>query len=238
MADGLKILAYEDTPLGPLCLRRRLTLSEPQVWVTEVTLNHEFLMSSLHTDSERTLATFPLERLSRGNLRVLVGGLGLGFTAAAALESARVAEVEVVEFLPQVIGWLRQGLGPLAEMLSQDARLRITEGDVYERLLAAPGAGRFDAILIDVDHSPTDTLAGGPSEFYTAAGLRQAATHLAGEGMLAMWSYEADRSLMEAMREVFTDVLVHPVRYHNRHVNESFVDWLYVGRVGELPGSG
>lgn len=229
MADGLKILAYETTPLGPLCLRRRLTLSEPQVWVTEVTLNHEFLMSSLHTDSERALATVPLERLARGNLRVLVGGLGLGYTAAAALECDRVVAVEVVEFLPQVIGWLRDGLVPLADVLTGDTRLRITQGDVYAKLLAAPDHARFDAVLIDVDHSPSDTLAGVRNEFYTEIGLRRASAHIASDGVLAMWSYEADRPLMEAMRRVFTEVVVHPVHYHNQHVNDSFVDWLYLG---------
>jgi len=231
MAAGLQILAYEDTPLGPLCLRRRLTLAEPQIWVTEVTLNHAFLMSSLHTDSERALATFPLQWLARRGLRILVGGLGLGSTAAAALENERVGEVEVVEFLPQVIGWLREGLTPLAATLGCDSRLRLTVGDVYQRLLADPDGERFDAILIDVDHSPTDTLTGVGNEFYTTSGLRRAAVHLVADGVLGLWSYEADCLLLQSMREVFAEVLVHPIRYHNRHVDESFVDWLYVGRL-------
>jgi len=100
MPIHLKILANEETPLGILSLRERLTLSEPHTLVTEVTLNHEFLMSSLHTDSERTLATLALERVDGDNLQVLIGGLGLGYTVAAALESSRVGHVEVIEFLP------------------------------------------------------------------------------------------------------------------------------------------
>ena len=88
--SNLEILAYEESPLGPLCLRRRELLSQPGTIVTEVTLNHEFLMSSLYTDSERALANLALELHVGENLRVLVGGLGLGYTAREALLSDRV----------------------------------------------------------------------------------------------------------------------------------------------------
>jgi len=111
------ILAYESTPLGPLCLRRRKLLSQPGTLVTEVTLNHEFLMSSLYTDSERALARTALEMHSGDELQVLVGGLGLGYTAREAILSGRVARVEVVELLPQVIDWLAGGLVPLSSEL-------------------------------------------------------------------------------------------------------------------------
>ena len=110
MSDSnLEILAYEPSPLGLLCLRRRELLSQPGTIVTEVTLNHEFLMSSLYTDSERALSRTALEMHSGKDLRVLVGGLGLGYTAREALLSDRVASVEVVELLPQVIDWLARG---------------------------------------------------------------------------------------------------------------------------------
>ena len=99
--SNLEILAYEDTPLGPLCLRRRELLSQPGTIVTEVTLNHEFLMSSLYTDSEQALADTALQLHNGKELKVLVGGLGLGYTAHRALQSARVSRVEVVELLPQ-----------------------------------------------------------------------------------------------------------------------------------------
>lgn len=105
----LEILACDMTHLGLLCLRRRTTITEPAESVTEVTLDHEFLMSSLHTDSERALAEIPLSMLTGDAMTVLLGGLGLGYTAQAALASKRVAHVEVVELLPQVIGWLRKG---------------------------------------------------------------------------------------------------------------------------------
>lgn len=109
MPIDFEILAYEESQLGVLCLRRRRTLREPRCWVTEVTQNHEFLMSSLHTDSEEALARLAIQRVSGNELQILVGGLALGYTAAAALDSKRVAKVEVVEFLPQVTDWLFVG---------------------------------------------------------------------------------------------------------------------------------
>ncbi len=115
--SNLEILAYEPSPLGILCLRRRELLGQPGTIVTEVTLNHEFLMSSLYTDSERALARTALRMHSGDDLRVLVGGLGLGYTAREALLSDRVARVEVVELLPQVIDWLARGLVPLSSEL-------------------------------------------------------------------------------------------------------------------------
>ena len=111
---NLEILAYEESPLGTLCLRRRELLSQPGTIVTEVTLNHEFLMSSLYTDSERALSATALEMHAGNDLHVLVGGLGLGYTAREALLSERVTKLEVVELLPQVIDWLARGLVPLS----------------------------------------------------------------------------------------------------------------------------
>ena len=86
--SNLEILACEPSPLGLLCLRRRELLSQPGKMVTEVTLNHEFLMSSLYTDSERALARLGLAMHPGNGLRVLVGGLGLGYTAREVLVSA------------------------------------------------------------------------------------------------------------------------------------------------------
>jgi len=228
----LEILAYEQTALGPLCLRRRLTVSDPPQVVTEITLNHEFLMSSLHTDSERALSEIPLSQLSGDGLKVLIGGLGLGYTAHAALASQRVTRVEVVEFLPQVIRWLEEGLVPLASELNGDTRLVIAEGDIYARLLGPPKELLYDAILIDVDHSPADQLWDCHSNFYTTAGIEHAANHLHPGGILALWSYAEHTPLLDAMQQVqaLTDVQAHSITYYNQHVHEEFTDWLYVAR--------
>lgn len=240
MALNLEILAYEESPLGPLCLRRRELLSQPGVNVTEVTLNHEFLMSSLYTDSEETLARVALERVAGDGqtdgdgLRVLVGGLGLGYTAHAALRSERVAHVEVIDLLPQVIAWTRSGLVPLSEELAKATaagRLTLTEGDAYARLAEPDPAEKFDAILIDIDHSPDERLDEANSlPFYTAAGLKVAAKHLAPGGVLAVWSYAESGPFADALREVFVEVTVEPVSYLNEMIDERRTDWLFFAR--------
>ncbi len=237
---SLEILAYEPTPLGLLCLRRRQLLSKPDTMVTEVTLNHEFLMSSYLTESERALSRLGLERLrslersTSRELNILVGGLGLGYTAAEALKDASVAGVEVVEFLPQVIGWLRDGLIPLAEQLNAEPRLQVTQGDIYARLTGPAMVGsvptQFDLIAIDVDHSPEDVLGDQSHGFYTEAGLRKTSQHLNANGVLAVWSYDESTPLLEKMKHVFADVSVEKVTVWNDLINEEQTDWLFFGR--------
>lgn len=226
-----EILGYEPTPLGMLCLRRRELLSRPGTIVTEITLNHEFLMSSYLTRSEQALASCALEMHQGRDLRVLVGGLGLGYTAHEALQvgSERVAQVTVIEYLPQVIGWLEQGLIPLAAALKRDARLSVVEGDVYE-LLSRPGTARYDLILIDVDHSPEENLGESNAAFYTEAGLMQARAHLADDGILAVWSYAEHSPFVTALHNVFGEVRVEPITVTNDLVDEEQTDWLFFAR--------
>ena len=226
----LEILAYEDTPLGPLCLRRRELLSDPGTFVTEVTLNHEFLMSSYNTDSERAISNRAIEIHGGSNLRTLVGGLGLGYTARELLVHKNVASVEVVEFLPPVIDWLRRGLVPLSTELNAAAHLQIAAGDVYQRLLEQ-SQDPFDLIVIDVDHSPNDQLGEADHEFYTAAGLLRAKSHLREGGVLAVWSYAESSCFSDALRSTFDHVHVEPITTFNALVDHEQTDWLFFGVV-------
>lgn len=227
--SNLQILAYEDTPLGPLCLRRRELLSAPGSLVTEVTLDHAFLMSSFNTVSERALSRIGLE-MHRGNdLKILVGGLGLGYTAHEALTSSRVSEVMAVEFLPAVIEWLEQDLVPLSGELKADARFATTTGDVYARL-AEPPSELFDLILIDVDHAPDDRLSGANGFFYTGDGLERARRHLAPDGILGVWSSAENPAFAQALGAVFSEVRVEPVTFRNELVQGDTTDWLFFGR--------
>jgi spermidine synthase len=228
-AINFEILAYDDTPLGPLCLRRRELLAEPGTIVTEVSLNHEFLMSSYNTASERALSSVALEMHPGRDLDVLVGGLGLGYTAREALASSRVARVSVVEFLPQVIGWLEKGLIPLAAELKADPRLQVVRDDVYRRL-SEPPERAYDLILIDVDHSPDDRLTAANGFFYTEEGLERAKAHLKPGGVLGIWSYAESSPFAGALRKIFREVRVEPVEFNNRFVGEVQTDWLFFAR--------
>ena len=224
---NLDVLAYEKSPIGMICLRRRELVSSPGTIITEITVDHELLMSSHHTDSERALSSAALERHDGTELRVLVGGLGLGYTAQEALRSRRVVKVDVVEFLPQVVGWMRDGLVPLSEELNNDARCEVIEADVYA-MLAAPPERQYDMILIDVDHSPDERLGEANGFFYTEAGLRKAKAHLAPGGLLGVWSYAESSPFVDSMRSVFPRVDVVPVGFDNVVAEERETNWLFL----------
>ena len=225
----LEILEYCETKLGVLCLRRRELLSRPGTIVTEVTLDHEFLMSSYNTESENALATASLEWHGGRELDVLVGGLGLGYTAHAALACQDVAAVEVLELLPQVIDWVSRDLVPLARMLRAEPRLRVKEGDVFEHLANPPGK-LHDAILIDVDHSPDQLLDPRNRSFYTAAGLTRAGEHLAEGGVLAIWSSSSSEVFERTLAQVFSEVKLETIHWRNELIDQDQRDDLFLAR--------
>ena len=221
------------TPIGLLELRRRGMPGRPGMVVTEITIDDEMLMSSLNTTSERALSTSGLAMHAGGDgLRVLVGGLGLGYTAHVALQDPRVAHVRVVDRLPTVIGWLRDGLLPLSAELNGDDRLEICEGDVYAELLA-PGNGAYDLVLIDVDHSPTEPLDPASEPFYTWQGQRQVIDHLAPNGVLAVWSSGDDHDFAAVLDEVYPETRRERIRWVNVLIDdEEIEEVLFLARRG------
>ncbi len=123
-------LAWRETSMGAVSLRRR---REPvlDVDVYEVKLGHEFLMSSLFTVAEVELARLGLARVEGDQLDVVVGGLGLGYTARAVLDDPRVRSLVVVEALADVIEWHNRGLLPDAAGLTSDPRVRLVQADFF-----------------------------------------------------------------------------------------------------------
>lgn len=229
--SNLDVLAYEESPIGMICLRRRELLSSPGTIVTEITLDHEMLMSSHHTASERALSSAALKRHPGSELSVLIGGLGLGYTAHEVLRSASVAGVHVVELLPQVVNWMRDGLVPLSEELNADPRFHVIQSDVYA-MLAGPPERRFDLILVDVDHSPDERLGEENAGFYAPAGLEQARLHLRPGGILGVWSYVESSPFVDHMRAVFPRVDVEPVTFYNHFIEEDETNWVFFGLDG------
>ena len=200
--DLYDIVDSEEGPVGMLYLQLR-TLHDTGAVMTEVMLDSALLMSDENTISEEALATSALALHGGSGLRVLVGGLGLGYTAYAALASNRVAELEVVDRLPKVGEWLRAGRLPLSKQLGADERLTLTESDVYADLLGPPPARPWDVLLIDVDHAPRRRLSEASKPFYTVDGQRRVAQHLAPGGVLAVWSAARDDAFAEVLREVY-----------------------------------
>lgn len=211
------------SPLGEISLRRRRITAFGDRDIYEVKLNDEFLMSSAFVEGEIALANLALEAVDGENLRVVVGGLGLGYTANAVLKSNRVQDLIVVEVLDTVIHWHRQELVPLSELLNADPRCRYVLGDFFE-IAANPykdfEPGKFpqpvDAILLDIDHSPKALLNESNSSFYTPPSLLRMTRHLRKGGIFAMWSNEpADQEFMDMLRSVFSAVSSHEVIFDN-----------------------
>lgn len=216
MQYSFEVIDWVDTPIGTISLRRR---EVPTGEVTEVMIDNELLMSSLNTISERALATCALGLHPEGkDLRVLVGGLGLGYTAQQALKDPRVGHVRVVDRLPTVIGWLRDGKVPLSRELTADPRVEIVEGDVYAELLG-PGTEEYDLVLVDVDHAPGSPLDPASEPFYTWQGQRQVIEHLAPGGVLGVWSAEDDRWFADALAEVWPFSAREHIRWNDEHIS-------------------
>ncbi|MFI6761249.1 spermidine synthase [Micromonospora sp. NPDC050417] len=236
MSSRFEELAWRETPMGAISLRRR---RDPglQVDVYEVKLDDEYLMSSLFNVAEIALARLGLAELSGKELDVVVGGLGLGYTAQAALQDPRVRSLTVVEALDDVIGWHRDDLLPYTAGLAADPRCRLRQGDFFA--LAAGGAGfddtapgrRFDAILVDIDHTPRHLLHPSHGAFYQPAGLRRLAHHLQPAGVFALWSDDPpEAEFMDALTQVFPTVRAEVVAFPNPlHGGES-TNTVYVAK--------
>jgi spermidine synthase len=196
----LELLGHAETAIGTIYLGRR-RIDGHDDWVYEIRIRAALLMCSLNSISEQQLSTTALSlHEGAGPLKVLVGGLGLGYTAHAALQDPRVASVCVVEKMDFVVDWMDQGLLPLSAGFASEDRLEIVQGDVYE-LLLGPASERFDLILVDVDHAPGHRLAEGSAPFYTVEGQRLVAQHLATGGVLAVWSACDDQDFAEVLAQ-------------------------------------
>lgn len=183
---------------GELVLRRREDGS------LELRANGVFVMDTVETSTEQALATRALE-LHPLPRRVLVGGLGLGFTLEAVLADARVERCTVVEIESALVGWMRDGTIAYGPALLADARARVQVGDVAVALReSAPAA--YDVVLLDVDNGPSYLVHDANADLYRAPLLWEAARVLAPEGRLVIWSASSEPALVEAMGTVFAEV--------------------------------
>lgn len=166
-----------------------------------IVLDRNELMSSRMSGSEEALANMTIDRLGgRTAPHLLIGGYGMGFTLRAAL--ARLgpdARVTVAELVPEIIEWAR---GPMVELMAgclDDPRVTLTMGDVADAI--ADGAGRYDAILLDVDNGPDGLVRDANDRIYSARGLRVAKAALRPGGVLAVWSAGADAAFTRRLNE-------------------------------------
>jgi spermidine synthase len=243
MSSLFEELDYCPTPIGALSLRRRRNLSDGTD-IFEIKLDDDFLMSSQFTASEVALAELGLGELDRGDLQVVVGGLGLGYTAQAALQSGKLGELLVVEALAPVIGWHEKALLPLGRDLSADRRCRFVHGDFFA-LAAQPETGfdprrpgaRFHAILLDIDHSPSNVLHPSHAPFYSVPGLTKLAQHLLPGGVFALWSNDPpDDAFTQTLAAAFATARAERVSFETPLLAADTVQTIYLARRdGALP---
>ena len=234
-------LDFRPTPMGALSLRRRRQLSSG-IDVYEIKLGDEFLMSSLFTAAEIALARLGLAALERMELDVVVGGLGLGYTAQAVLEHARVRSLIVVDALAEVIEWHERGLLPLGPSLTADPRCRLVHGDFFAMSHSIEGLDpqvprrRFDAVLVDIDHSPTNLLHPRHAALYQPEGLRRLAEHLHPGGVFALWSNDPpDQAFKAVLANVFATSDAHVVTFDNPLQDRDASNTVYIGVKASCP---
>ena len=237
MSASFAELDYRQTPLGDLSLRRRRMASLDGMEVYEVKLGDAFLMSSLFHEVEVALADLGLAGLDAPELDVVVGGLGLGYTARAALEHPVLRSLIVVEALDAVIEWHEQGLVPLGPELTRDPRCRFVHGDFFA--LVASGRGfdptepgrKFHAVLLDIDHSPRNLLHARHAGFYEPAGLQELAAQLHPGGVFALWSDDPpDEPFLAALHDAFDTAVAHVVSFSNPLLERDSTSTVYIAQ--------
>ena len=228
-------LAWASTPMGEISLRRR---RDPalDVDVYEVRLGDEFLMSSLFTVAEVALADLGMAQVEDDGLDVVVGGLGLGCTAAAVLTDDRVRSLWVVEALEEVVDWHRRDLLPLSSTLTRDARCTLVTRDFFaavdEGLDLGPGSPeRWSAVLVDIDHSPRHVLHPSHAAFYTRQGLGRLVDRLRPGGVFALWSDDPpDQAFLDLLGTVLDDVRAEVVPFANPLTGGESTNTVYLAR--------
>ncbi len=203
----------------------------------ELICNGVFLMASYNRESDRALATLALERVRGDHVRVLVGGLGIGFTAQAVLEDPRVVGLEVVEVEPLVVQWHRRYLASLCGRPLEDPRTYLREVDLYEVPLVARS---YDAILLDTDNGPQWLARSVNARLYRPEMVGRFMQALTLRGILAVWSADPAPEFASLLGEVASQVDAIPtadeVEPGRRHPA-----WIYIaasaGAVGGDPQS-
>jgi spermidine synthase len=234
---GIRIeeLGWRRTPMGEISLRRRRDpVSGGDVY--EIKLDDEYLMSSLFTVAEVEVARLALTELAGTELDVVVGGLGLGYTARAVLESSAVRSLLVVEAIGEVIEWHQQGLIPSGAAVTADERCRLVHGDFFALAAGdgldpvAPGR-KFDAVIVDIDHSPRQLLHPSHAPFYEPAGLLRLAAYIRPGGVFSLWSNDPpDAAFAAALAQVFAEARAEVVRFANPLQEREATNTVYLAR--------
>jgi len=233
-------LDYQQTSLGDISLRKR---SEPRLdnkLIYEVKLGDEFLMSSLFVEAEEQLSTLGLSALKKNGftdqLDVVVGGLGLGYTALTALNDLAVKSMRVIDVMQPVISWHQQGLLPIGDVLATNTRSELIHGDFFALAIDEKTGFINDkqvhAVLLDIDHSPSHWLNEGNSSFYSIESLTAMVNKICSGGIFGLWSNELpDQNFVDLLDTVFHDTQSHIVSFPNPYSGGESINSVYIATV-------
>jgi len=236
-------LDCQSSPIGDISLRRR---SEPRLnnkIIFEVKLGDEFLMSSLFVEAEEQLSSLGLAALKQNghisDLDIIVGGLGLGYTAVEALKDPGLKMMRVIDIMAPVISWHQRGLLPVGDILATDPRSKLVQGDFFK--LATTADIGFDqnqpekkvhAVLLDIDHSPSHWLNDANQSFYTEESLKRLAEKIHSGGIFALWSNELpDEAFSDLLSRVFINCEAYTITFPNPYTGEASSNSVYVATV-------
>ncbi len=203
-SENKTVLVRATTPRGEIQLQRRSPSGGNGPPVYEVIFNGVFLTASYNCKSERALARLAIESLlaeRRDEIRVLVGGLGIGYTLQAALAYPQVRQVDVVEIEPLIVGWARDYFAELNGRALADPRVRVVVADLADHL--ARTGDRYDAIALDVDNGPRWLAMAGNAALYSVDGLRRLRDMLTEGGVLTVWSAGRCEDFARRLMDVF-----------------------------------
>lgn len=224
--SGREVIDRVTTPTGEWQLQRTGAHFE-------IICNGIFLMASYNRDSDRALAGLALQRVAGRALRVLVGGLGIGFTAQAALEDPRVRRLDVGEIEPVVVAWHRAHFAGLCGRPLEDPRTTLRLADVYE---VAPEQGPYDAILLDTDNGPGWLVRQANERLYRQPGLTALLGALRPGGVVGYWSAEPAPRLAEDLTRA--GAWVEAVEIQDQIApNRQGSAWIYLGGLRSMDGA-
>lgn len=217
MTGSPETIAAAQTARGTIALRERT--QDDGTLVHELIVAGVFAMDTVDTSTETALAQRSLERVASPG-RVLVGGLGLGFTAWQVLKDKRVRELHVVELEEDLVHWARLGLTPTLGMLARHPRVTLHADEVGAALTADDGPrAPWDLVLLDVDNGPSFLVHEANERIYSAPALSAMLSVVAPGGALAIWAAQREPGLLDTLQGLApTEELVLPVEREGRHL--------------------
>ena len=236
MSALFKELDYQKTPLGYISLRRRKQLKLNKD-IFEVILNDEHLMSNLFIASEVALATIPLKELKSDFPDILVGGLGLGYTAREVLSNKNVKSLSIIEYLEPVISWHERGILPIGKLLYEDTRCNIISADFFKSVFNEKGFDpkidnrKFDGIFLDIDHAPDFHLNSSHAKFYSIHGMKKISDNLKENGLFTLWSNNLpDPNFIDLLKNAFISARAEKIVFYNSILEEDCTQTIYIAK--------